>query len=266
LRYEPRLTDAHIPERILVCYKDKNADPLFEKDDRLVSVLFRDDPLNRPEQSLLGSMFGGYFAFDQQHQGLPWVVKDASSWVFAGTGLKNGDGLPGLVGYEYDRVYQEYPVPPGDDILSSSPVRDINNSPDVSNATLYTATSGARVFDAATMQWSWGLDNSTTFYATNNFVNRAAQKITENILQNFLTVGSKTQAIPPAATSRPQPLLSILEPIALYSLLILTILYAIYFSARLLTRKAPTRGNRANKRAGKKPEAQEVKVRNEVKK
>lgn len=265
VRYEPRLSDTRIPERILVCYKDKNADPLFDKDDRLVTVLFRDNPLYRPEQRLLGAMFGGYFAIDPQRQGFPWIVKDASSWVFAGTGLKNGDGLPGLVGYEYDRVYQDYPLPPGDNILSSSPVTDINKNQDVSNATLNTAKSGARVFDAATMQWSWGLDNSTTFYATNNFVNKAAQKITENILQNFLTVGGKPQVNPPAATSRPQPLLSILEPIVLYSLIILTILYAIYFSYRLLTRKVVTKGNPANKRAGRKPEAQEAKTRNEVK-
>ncbi len=264
VRYEPRPTGTHIPERVLVCYKDKNADPLFGQDDRLVTVLFRDDPLNRPEQRLLGAMFGGYFAFNQQQQGFPWVVKDASSWVFAGSGLKDGDGLPGLVGYEYDKVFHNSPVPPGDDILSASPVRDINNDPDVSNATLYTATSGARVFDAATIQWSWGLDHSTTYYTTPNFVNKAAQKITENILQNFLTIGSKAQLNLPAVTSKPQPLFPILERIALYSLIIFTILCAMYFSFRRLTRKVAM-GALANKGAGRKAEAYEVKEHNEVK-
>jgi hypothetical protein len=239
VRYEPRRSNPSIPERILVCYKDKNVDPLYGKDDRLVTVLFRDDPLNRPEQSLLGAMYGGYFALNPRQQGLPWVVQDASSWVFAGTGLKKGDELQGLIGYEYDKVNQDYPQPAGDTILSSSPVSDINNNRDISTATLYTAKSGARVFDAATMQWSWGLDNSTTFYANNNVVSKAAQQITENILQNFLTVGNKPQpqSNPPVVSNRPQSLLANLETILLFSLIILTILYALYFSTRLLTRK-----------------------------
>ena len=272
VRYEPRPTDTHIPERILVCYKDKNVDPLFGKDDRLVTVLFRDDPLNRPEQPLLGAMFGGYFVFNQQQYGFPWVVKDASSWVFAGTGLKNGDELPYLVGYEYDKVYYNYPRPPGEVILSSSPVKDINNNPDVSKATLYTATSGARVFDAATIQWSWGLDPSTTYYITFdrklrnlNFVNKAAQRITENILQNFLIVGSKPQVAPPAGNSRPQPLFPILELIALYSLIIFIILCAIYFAFGLLARRVARMGSPTSKKTDRKAGADVVKERNEVK-
>jgi hypothetical protein len=52
----------------------------------------------------------------------PWVVKDASSWVFAGTHVKIGLRLPGLVGYEYDTVFVNSPRPKNLDILAASPV------------------------------------------------------------------------------------------------------------------------------------------------
>jgi len=68
-------------------------------------------PVNRPEQALLGGMSGGWW--DPAQPGFPWVVANASSWVFAGTGLKNGDSLAGLVGFEYDKVNSGYPIPPG---------------------------------------------------------------------------------------------------------------------------------------------------------
>lgn len=195
IRYEPRIfNNQSFPDRVIVCYKNQVADPLYKKENALVTVQSRGDPLNNAEQSLLGSMWAGQWEPDKG--GFPWVVADASSWVFAGTGLKNGDGLPGLVGYEYDRVDPDYPLPRGVEILAASPVvNEINGKQDTANATLYTATSGAQVFNAGTFEWSWGLDNSSSiekFWSPGNksphpsLVNKAAQKITANILENFL--------------------------------------------------------------------------------
>jgi hypothetical protein len=176
----PRPTGA---DRIIVCYKDGTLDPLSGKDDKNVTVEWRSSPINLSEQLLLGGEGNGLV---NSSSGADWVVADASSWVFSGTGLKKGDHLPGLVGYEYDKVANNVSLPPGLQILSNSPLRNQDgNTPDVSNATLYTAQSGARVFNAATFQWSWGLDN----YRNHNVVNPNAQKITANILANFLTIG-----------------------------------------------------------------------------
>ncbi len=55
----------------------------------------------------------------------PWVIADASSWVFAGTSLRNGDSLPELVGFEYDKVQLNYPVAQRLQVLAASPVVDI---------------------------------------------------------------------------------------------------------------------------------------------
>jgi hypothetical protein len=188
VRYESSPSQENLPpNRIIVCYKDAIADPFMKQDTSQITVQFRQLPVNKPEQSLLGAMWAGDFNWGTSYD---WIVADAANWIFAASGLKNGDHLPGLVGYEYDKVYPNFPVPQGDSILSSSPVHNIiNNGFDMSNATVYTAQSGARVFDAGTIQWSWGLDG----YGGHNVVNASAQKITKNILLNFLTVPSRPQ-------------------------------------------------------------------------
>ena len=202
IRYEPRPSGGQsVPERILVCYKGLgHQDPFYGKDNSQITVTFRQAPLNEPEQTLLGEMYASNW--EPRLGGFPWVVADASSWVFAGTGLKNGDSLPGLVGYEYDKVDPHFSTPPGLEILASSPVVDLSKNRDVSDATLYTSASGARVFNAGTIEWAWGLDSNSSiekYWSPGNhsphpsLVNKAAQKITANILQNFLKTGTAHQ-------------------------------------------------------------------------
>ena len=169
-------------EQVIVCYRDTAADPFYGKNNNVLTVPFRSSLVNRPEQPLLGSMYESWWESSQP--GFPWVVADSSSWVFAGTGLKNDDSLPGLVGYEYDKVNRSYPVPPGLDILSASPVINHFKKHDAANSTLYTASSGARVFNAGTFQWSWGLDPASPINKI-KVVSKALQQITDNILHKF---------------------------------------------------------------------------------
>jgi hypothetical protein len=79
------------------------------------------------------------------------VIGEAASWVFEGTGLKDGDKLSKLVGNEYDRVTPEVPTPPNIEVLAHSPVvcRGVKSYSDVS---YYTAPSGAGVFATGTFQ------------------------------------------------------------------------------------------------------------------
>lgn len=190
IRYEP--SASHVPMRVIVCYKDASLDPLSSTKPALTTVQFRSQPVSRPEQSLLGSMYESYF----QGNGYPWVVSDASSWLFAGTNLQNGASIPGLVGYEFDQVSPQYPAPStivgadgvsGVEVLAASPVTDIYNQQSTANSTLYTAPSGARVVNMGTMQWSWGLDDWGTLYdGLPSVVSPAAQQITTNMLNNFV--------------------------------------------------------------------------------
>jgi hypothetical protein len=189
IRYESSSSQhGTIPDRIIVCYKDPSLDPFYRKDNSQVTVSPNNPLLNRPVQTLLGETSGGQIDFSSTKY--DWMIADASNWIFNGTGLTNGDRLPGLVGYEYDTVYASYPEPPGLDILASSPIHGLGtNMENVSNATIYTALSGAEVFDAGTIHWSWGLDSSNSADGHANVVSQAAQIITANLLQNFLTNG-----------------------------------------------------------------------------
>src|SRR5205823_4748131 len=105
---------------------------------------------------------------------------------FAGTGLKNGDAIRGLLGYEVDAIYGGGPR--GIVRLSHSPFPDQAAQGRIRYAdmTLYTAASGALVFAAGSIQWSWGLDvyNAPTWHTART--SEAAQKVTRNVLDRML--------------------------------------------------------------------------------
>ncbi|MGB8344413.1 MAG: N,N-dimethylformamidase beta subunit family domain-containing protein [Ktedonobacteraceae bacterium] len=195
IRYQS--SSSSVPNRVITCYKSAALDPQSnKKKNAQVTVQFRQPPVNSPEQTLLGSMYNSYFAQGEGNYGFPWVVSDASSWVFAGTNLQNGDSIPGIVGYEFDSNFPDAAQPAtitgadqvsGVEVLSSSPVTDVYGNTSNANSTLYTAPSGARVFNAGTIEWSWGLDPWTLYTIPPNAVNPAIQRITANILFNFLT-------------------------------------------------------------------------------
>ena len=128
-------------------------------------------PFSQPESLILGESFGGMTSGDQD-----LIVSDNSSWIFKGTGLQNGDKLPRLVGYEFDRSNPNFPQPPGVKSVFSSLLSDGSTS----NSTYYVSSGGGQVFDAGTVQWSWGLDPSYSSYYNPKLV-----EITNNILTRF---------------------------------------------------------------------------------
>ena len=140
------------PDRTIICYKNQSSDPASHSDDistrRLTTVKFRSHPVDRPEDALVGVMY----ETDPVQGDL--VVSDASNWIFEGTGLKNGDHLPGLLGYEVDRISDH--TPSGTQQITHSPYPFRGNTR-YSDMSVYTAPSGSIVFATGTMQWSWGL-------------------------------------------------------------------------------------------------------------
>jgi N,N-dimethylformamidase beta subunit-like, C-terminal/HYDIN/CFA65/VesB-like, Ig-like domain/Cep192 domain 4 len=181
IRFEPNA--AGMPDRVMVGYKDfatinqaPGPDPQWNVNNAIVTTYWRDPIVNRPENGLIGVMY-----IDQNKSvERPYVVTNASSWVFANTGFVNGTSINGIVGYEYDQVFNNGFSPPGLTTLSVSPV-DGNNGVSNANSTIYTASSGARVFAAGTIEWSWGLDN----YGGRIYANAGIQQATANIFYNF---------------------------------------------------------------------------------
>jgi hypothetical protein len=149
-------------DRTMVVYKnspnntyltnDPNPDPALK------TVRFQDPPVNRPAQTLLGQSFVGSTA--RSTENTPYTVSGSSAWPYAGSGFSNGAQVPGIVGYEADGYSCQYAPPKYQsfDVLSKSLFNDSDGYTQYSNATIYKAPSGAQVFYAGTMSWSWALD------------------------------------------------------------------------------------------------------------
>jgi hypothetical protein len=173
------------PNRVLVCYKDAKLDPKPLPPD--ATVTFSDPFLGRPENSLLGVQYHG-----NPDYGLPpWqVAAPADRWYFDCTTLKPGDVINNIVGYEWDTVRDNGHTPPGLEVLAGGNLT-YRGKDYPASTTLYTATSGARVFAAGSIQWAWGVIDHA--YANYKFVGGAQTQaadpriaqLTANILDNF---------------------------------------------------------------------------------
>jgi hypothetical protein len=169
-----------VPNRVIVCYKDAHLDPVSEA--ALKTVRWRQAPVSKPEQKLIGVQYTAQLANSQSH--VPYRVINSSNWVYAGTGFKDGDQVPGLVGYEADRAFttiQPDAVSGTYAVLARSPLITTAGTTDFSNSSIYQARSGAWVFGAGTIDWTWGLDD----YGGHRVTSAGIQKTTANILRRF---------------------------------------------------------------------------------
>ena len=199
IRYESSV--GGVPNRVIVCYRDATIDPTT--DPTLTTVNWRDPPLNRPEQELIGVMFTDIVDQNAQGNYAPYVVTNSANWVYAGTGFKDGDSVGGVVGYEADRLFSTYPGPnyvPGTyTLLSNSPFK-ASGASDYANSSIYQAPSGAWVFASGTIQWANTLDGFNP--SGLSIVNSGLQQTTANILNQFIsnaTVGDFTLTASPTS-------------------------------------------------------------------
>jgi hypothetical protein len=134
-------------QRQVICYKTSyQQDPLYGKDNALVTNDFREPPDPDPESSMTGTLY------ESNPTNADYMVASPDSWLFAGTGVRQGTSFPGLVGIEYDRVNPDSPVPRPIEVLSHSPLtcRGVHS---YSDSAYYTHASGAGVFNTGTMRW-----------------------------------------------------------------------------------------------------------------
>jgi len=143
IRFEPAGTGA---QRVEVCYKVPQLDPLYGRDDPDVTGQWRYPPDPRPETVLTG------VTYQSNPVQADMVVMDPSAWLLAGTGARVGLGLPGVVAPEYDRVDLSEPTPHPIEILTHSPLV-VHGHPDFSDSAYYTVPSGAGVFATGTIAW-----------------------------------------------------------------------------------------------------------------
>jgi hypothetical protein len=161
------------PIRTMICYKDLALDPVRGATS---TGRFRDPPVNRPEQTLVGVQFGTAI-----YPNVALSVVNSGSWVYEGTGCSDGQTVPGIVGDEADRLDPAYPGPRAQSYvtLSRSPLGDAGPP---AESSLYQAPSGACVFAAGTISWSWGLDGP--------LADARIQRTTANVLNRFIAAPS----------------------------------------------------------------------------
>ena len=107
------------------------------------------------------------------------VIAKTDSWVTSGTGLRPADRLPGLLGYEVDRVFGFGPQ--STTVVAHSPYT-IGEQLHYSDAVFYEWPSGATVFATGSIQWSWGLDDFNVPLLRTTRLHAGAQQITRNVL------------------------------------------------------------------------------------
>jgi hypothetical protein len=187
-RYEPD-REGH-PRRVLVVYRFASEDPLASTDPSHATVRWDAPPVNNPQNSLTGVVYGG----EPSGGAVPWVVASTAPQVLlTGTGLKPGDQVPRLVGPECETYAHNGHQPPNLLIVAASPAKNLSGSPLTCNSTWYQAGSGAFVFDAGTNDWSFGLDDFGQ--AKPMIADPRMMKFMQNVLAAF-GAQPATQALP----------------------------------------------------------------------
>ena len=167
--------------RTLVCYKETHANAVIDPQDSPTWTGTWRDPRfsppadgNRPENALSGTSF----TVNCCNAGMAIQVQaeDGQLRLWRNTGLQNlaagssASLTSNTLGYEWDEDLDNGSRPAGMIRLSTTPVSVSSYLQDYGStyaagsathsATLYRAPSGALVFGAGTVQWTWGLDSN----------------------------------------------------------------------------------------------------------
>ncbi|AWB91440.1 DUF4082 domain-containing protein [Aeromicrobium chenweiae] len=213
-RYEPSADPEHTPGRILTSYKETwsndKIDPSPEwtgtwRDPRFASKL---SGAGRPENGLTGTL---YMSNDTD---LPVTVSadEAKLRLWRGTSLRSlaagasAQLAPHTVGYESNEDLDNGARPPGLIRLSTTtgPApqylqdfgNDVAEGTTTHHLTMYRAASGALVFSAGSIQWTWGLD--ATHDGNGAPADRRMQQAQVNL---FADMGAQPTTLDPTLTA-----------------------------------------------------------------
>ncbi|WP_238013877.1 DUF6605 domain-containing protein [Dactylosporangium sp. AC04546] len=175
--------------RTMVCYRDAVRDPLAAVDPARATVEWSAAPVHRPENAMTGVSYrhgaGAWGDFMDVMKETEYTARFAAHWVFAGTGLRDGDGFAlGAVGYETDAalfaedggvpaVTGGDGTPPSFVVLATADLRHWRRYGQGGHATMGVFRRGAgTVFTAATVNWGASLGDPVTDRITRNVLDR----------------------------------------------------------------------------------------------
>jgi hypothetical protein len=237
-RWAPSTEGSNTPDRTLITYKETHFNaPVDPQDPPTWTGAWRDPRFSppadggQPENSLTGQQFEvnsgtSDITVPSQYSKLRLWRNTAVASLEPGQSLTLSPGT-GTLGYEWDEDVDNGFRPAGEFELSSTTVSGVqaftdygstlsDNSTATHHLTLYRAPSGALVFGAGTVEWSWGLENTNAWGAeftdpSGNPPDPNMEQFTVNLLAEMgaqpatliskLVAGTKsTDTTPPTST------------------------------------------------------------------
>ncbi len=230
-RWANSIDGSNTSYRTIVCYKETAANAKIDPESKVWTGTWRDPRFSppadggKPENALSGQLFmvnSGTAEIEvpaeDKHLRL-WRNTDIES-------LKAGESAvlgTETLGYEWDEDVHNSSRPPGLIDLSSTTVEvqdylidyGSNYLPETAHhhLTLYRAPSGALVFGAGTVQWSWGLDEEHDRGAYPRSPDSRMQQATVNLLADMGTQPETLQAglVPATASTDTTPPVTTIE-------------------------------------------------------
>ena len=121
-----------------------------------------------------------------------WVIVKPDHWIFEGTGVKKGDRIPGLIGWEY---HGDPPDLPGLEVVAAGTAWQGGVNPQKWTATIYPGPKGNFVFNASTIFWAQGLSSPPghtlpwSHWSRPHGPDERVQRITRNLLARAIGRG-----------------------------------------------------------------------------
>ena len=162
-----------LAETTMTCHKATAADEDPHPD---TTGRWRDSFVGAPEHELLGSHYESY-DFPYGH-GYDWTVSNQNHWLYSGTGLRAGDRLRRLVGYEWDNAAHDDAERV--DVVSRTQFTDKAGKPRLHEAVVRTHPGGGTVVNVGTTYWPRFLEGDDAFPTSPQ-----VQRMTANVLERL---------------------------------------------------------------------------------
>jgi hypothetical protein len=118
-----------------------------------------------------------------------WEIKAPDHWIFNNTNVREGDKIPGLIGWEY---HGDPPDIPGLEIVAEGIAWQGGDNPQTWSAVIYPGPKNNFVFNASTIFWCQGLSHPPghtlpwSHYSRPHGPDERVQQITHNLLKRAI--------------------------------------------------------------------------------
>lgn len=159
--------------------------PMSEEETRAYGHMMGPFPSAGPDEALLiGAKTTVPF-----NGGGDFICTKPEHWLYAGTGMKRGDRIPGLIGWEY---HGEPAKIPGLEVVAEGTVLSGGTKPGHWTSTIYPGPKGNFVFNAATIWWAQGLSSPPghllpwSHWSRPHGPDRRVEQMTHNLLRRAI--------------------------------------------------------------------------------